>query len=285
MNPILTAESLRYAYGNNRVLDGPAFSVNRGEWLILIGPNGSGKTTLLRLLAGLARPESGRVRIAGTPVTSGPPRLLARRVAMVPQNLPSDLPFTVGEMALFGRTPHLGLLGIPGKADHEAAARALEQTGLTRLADRRLPELSGGERQRAFIARALCQEPELLLLDEPTAFLDINQQIRIMDLLEEMCRARNLAVVMASHDLNLAALYGDRLLLLHDGRQMALGTPEEILRPELLESAYGCRLRVDRNPVNGRPMVTPVPGREENGAVCGDLLDNPIIPSKIPESP
>ncbi|MFP4032323.1 MAG: ABC transporter ATP-binding protein [Desulfococcaceae bacterium] len=282
MNPILTAESLRYAYGNNRVLDGPEFSVARGEWLILIGPNGSGKTTLLRLLAGLTRPVSGRALLAGTPVTGGPPRLLARRVALVPQNLPSDLPFTVGEMALFGRTPHLGLLGIPGKADHEAAERALEQTGLARLAERRLPELSGGERQRAFIARALCQEPELLLLDEPTAFLDINQQIRIMDLLEELCRSRNLAVVMASHDLNLAALYGDRLLLLRGGRQVALGAPEEILRPELLESAYGCRLRVDRNPVNGRPMVMPVPGRE--GAAYGDLPKSAIISPEIPKS-
>ena len=262
MNPILSVESLRYAYGEHRVLDGPTFSVDRGEWLILIGPNGSGKTTLLRLLAGLSRPESGRVRVAGQSVAAGPPRILARRVALVPQNLPSDLPFTVGELALLGRTPHLGLLGIPGPADHAAAERALEQTGLEHLADRRLPELSGGERQRAFIARALCQEPELLLLDEPTAFLDIHRQVRIMDLLEALCRDRNLAVVMASHDLNLAALYGDRLLLLHDGRQVALGTPEEILRPDLLQAVYGCRLRVERDPVNGRPRVLPIPGRD-----------------------
>ncbi len=252
---------LTYGYNGRAVLDGLSFSVDRGDFFIVIGPNGSGKTTLMRLLAGVMQAQSGRISMLERSIRTYRRRVLARHLAYVPQLPPDPLPFTVREVVLMGRSPYLGLLGVEGEADMEIAGSAMRFTGVEHLADRRMGWISGGERQRVLIARAICQQPDVLLLDEPTAFLDLAHQIQAMDLLERLKTEQGVTVVMVSHDLNLAAMYGDRLLLLKEGRAVGVGAPGEVLDYAALEDAYGCVLMVDRNPLGDFPRVTPVPKR------------------------
>ncbi|MBU0728553.1 MAG: ABC transporter ATP-binding protein, partial [Proteobacteria bacterium] len=213
----LSVRNLSLHFGEKQVLRAMEFDVPAGEFFVIIGPNGSGKTTLLRAMAGLQKIESGTVRIQQKAISDYPRRDLARVMAVVPQNVPFDFPFTVAETVLMGRSPYLGLLGIERKRDYEIAEQAMEFTDIRHLAGRRLDQLSGGERQRVIIAKAICQEPDIILLDEPTASLDPAHQINVMDLMQRFRRERNTTIVMVSHDLNLAAMYGDRLLLLKDG--------------------------------------------------------------------
>jgi len=253
------AERIRLSFGDTPVLDGVDFSVAEGEFFAVIGPNGAGKTTLLRILAGLLRPDAGRAEVLGRDVRDYSRRDLARVAAMVPQTLPAEFPFTVAETVLMGRSPYLGLTGIETAEDHATAEEAMAFTDISHLATRRLDRLSGGELQRTVIARAICQQPRIILLDEPTASLDPSHQVRIMDLMERLRRERGTTVIMISHDLNLAAMYGDRLLLLSGGRILRMGSPAEVLTAPDLERAYGCPIRVDTNPLDGGPRVTPVP--------------------------
>lgn len=261
MNTAIAIDHLSYAYGNTPVLNDVRFSVQAGECFIIIGPNGSGKTTLMKMMAGLLKPDSGRVDILGRELRQYSRRALARRIAFVPQQVPSDFPFTVSDVVLFGRAPHLGTFGLESKSDRDRVREAMSFTEVTHLADRRIDQLSGGERQRVFIARAICQAPQIILLDEPTASLDIAHQLRVMDLMERMKREKKITVVMVSHDVNLAAMYADSLLLLHKGRLVQCGAPADVLTYETLETTYGCRLLVDESPLGKMPRVTPVPGR------------------------
>ena len=261
MNTAIAIKQVSYAYGNTPVLNSVLFSVMQGECFIIIGPNGSGKTTLMKIAAGLLKPESGQVDIMGRPLRQYSRRALARRIAFVPQQVPSDFPFDVADVVLLGRSPHLGTFGLESKADRARAREAMSFTEVAHLANRRIDQLSGGERQRVFIARAICQEPEIILLDEPTASLDIAHQLRVMDLMERMKREKQITVVMVSHDINLAAMYADSLLLLHKGRLVQCGSPADVLTYETLEATYGCPLLVDESPLGGMPRVTPVPGR------------------------
>jgi iron complex transport system ATP-binding protein len=180
-------------------------------------------------------------------------------VAVVPQRVSSDIQFTVQELVLMGRSPHLGWLDLEKPKDLELALEAMAITDVAHLAPRPLPQLSGGELQRVIIARALCQQPRLLLLDEPTAALDPAHQVNIMDLMARLQQERGLTVIMVSHDLNLAAMYGDQLLLLKEGRRVSSGSPGEVLTYEKLEQAYGCALLVDENPLGKVPRVNLVP--------------------------
>ncbi len=257
----VAVHDLAYGYNGETVLRGLSFTVSTGSFFIIIGPNGSGKTTLMRLLAGLLTPQRGTIDILDRPLRSWRPRVLARHMAFVPQLPPEPLPFTVMEVVLMGRSPYLGVLGMEGKPDLEIARQAMQFTGIEHLADRPLRRVSGGEQQRVLLARAICQEPDILLLDEPTAFLDLAHQIQVMDLLERLQAEKEVTVVMVSHDLNLAAMYGDRLLLLKEGRAAAVGSPDEVLTYAALEEAYGCVLLVDRSPLGDFPRVTPVPNR------------------------
>ena len=254
------AFSIGHDYGNGPVLENVSFSIEAGSFFVIIGPNGSGKTTLMKVLADLIRPGSGSVKVLGRPAGEFGKRELARVMSFVPQLIPVDFPFTVTEVVLMGRAPHLGLLGIEGPPDMEAARRAMEFTGVEELAGRKVNQLSGGEQQRVFIARAVCQDPGIILLDEPTASLDLAHQVRVMDIMNQL-RHRGVTVVMVSHDVNLAALYGDRLLLLKDGRVVIEGTPGEVLTFDTLEEAYGCVLLVDESPLGGVPRVSVVPDR------------------------
>jgi len=261
MTPLIAATGITYAFDDQPVLRGVDIDALAGECAVVIGPNGSGKTTLMKILARLYTPSAGAVTIDGRPAGDYSRKALARQIAYLPQQIPSQFPFSVLQVTLMGRAPHLGLLGIEGDGDMDLAMAALTDTGVVHLAGRRVNQLSGGERQRVFLARALCQAPRILLLDEPTAALDLAHQIRTMDLLAKLRQDRNLTVVMVSHDLNLAAMYGDRLFLMADGQVAASGPPDQVMSYQILESVYGCALLVDENPLGNVPRVTPVPGR------------------------
>lgn len=261
MSNVYTVSGLCFAYEDAGVLFEISFDVHQGAFFTIIGPNGSGKSTLLSLMAGIMRSPEGRIRFFDAPIENFSRKKLASMIGYVPQQIDPDIPFTVEEVVLFGRTPHLGIFGIETRQDIEAAKRAMEYTGIEHLARRRLDRLSGGERQRVVIARALCQEPEVLLLDEPTASLDISHQVRIMDILAALKKEQNITVIMVSHDINLAAMYCDTFLLLSSGRVVAKGSAGEVLRFDALEKAYGWPVLVSENPLGGMPQITPVPGR------------------------
>jgi len=261
MTAAIDIRDLHHAYKEAVILKNLTFAIPKGLFFIVIGPNGSGKTTLLKTLAGVERLQEGRIEISGAALGSYSRRALARQIALVPQTVQIDFPFTVLEVILMGRAPHLGMLGLEQPQDLEVARQAMTFMEVDGLANRQLDQLSGGERQRVFIARALCQDPRIILLDEPTASLDIGHQILVMDLMQKLKQDRAITVVMVSHDINLAAMYGDRLLLLQEGRILAAGRPEQVLTFETLEQAYGCAVLVDENPLGGIPRVTPVPGR------------------------
>jgi iron complex transport system ATP-binding protein len=260
MGPAIEARALCYQYRDEPVLKGLSFAVERGEFFILIGPNGSGKTTLMKTMAGILK-ATGSLKILGRPTAGFTRRALARHMAFVPQQLPTDFPFSVREVVLMGRAPHQGILGFETRTDRTAAEQVMEITDISHLAERRLNCLSGGELQRIFIAKALCQEPDILLLDEPTAFLDLAHQTQVMDLLENLKQEKGITIVMVCHDLNLAAMYGNRLLLLRGGEALHLGTPNEVLTFPVLEAAYGCVLLTEKSPLGDFPRVTTIPGR------------------------
>ncbi|UCF91103.1 MAG: heme ABC transporter ATP-binding protein [Desulfobacterales bacterium] len=259
MRTAIAAQNLSYSYGNSRVLQNLSFSVEKRSFFIIIGPNGSGKTTLMKLMAGIVKPQDGQLDVLGRRVGDYARKDLARTIAYVPQMLHLDFPFTVDEIVRMGRSPHLGLLGFEQQKDFEIATRAMAFTGVEYLAHRKLDQLSGGEQQLVFIARAICQDPEVILLDEPTASLDLAHQIQVMDLMEKLKTERGVTVVMVSHDINLAAMYCDRLLLLKAGRMVRHGRPNEVLTFETLEQAYGCRVLVGESPLGQAPQITPVP--------------------------
>lgn len=261
MNSTIITTNLSHTFGKRRVLKNISFSVNRGDFFIIIGPNGSGKTTLLKLIAGIFKPQSGQIGILGQPNRSFTAKALARAVAFVPQRLPVDLPFTVAEAVMLGRAPYQGTLGIEREKDVEIAKQAMQFTGVDHLAESTFGQLSGGEQQRVFIARAICQEPQIMLLDEPTAALDIAHQVKVMDLMEKLKIEKDITVVMVSHDINLAAMYSDKVLLLKDGEIACIGVSPVVLSYENLEKTYGCRLLVDESPLGGFPRITLVPGR------------------------
>jgi iron complex transport system ATP-binding protein len=259
MKTAVAIKDLSHAFGTQPILKHLSFSIATGDFFIIIGPNGSGKTTLMTLMAGVLKTGAGRIRIHDRDIRNFSYKSLSRRIAYVPQRLEVGFPFTVEEAVLMGRAPHQNVLGIPQDSDIETARQAMKITEVDHLADRKLDQLSGGEQQRVFIARALCQEPEIILLDEPTAALDLSHQVRVMDLMEKLKIEKSVTVVMVSHDLNLAAMYGDRLLLLMNGEINSLGLPHEVLTFQNLEAAYGCKLLVDESPLGQFPRVTPVP--------------------------
>ena len=255
-----------FSYRAAPALDGVSLKVPRGGFWAIVGPNGSGKTTLLRCMSRALRPQAGAVLLEGSDVMALAARDVARRLAVVPQATPGEgAEFTVAEVVLMGRQPHLGRFETEGAGDWEAVRRALEQTQTLGLADRRFEELSGGERQRAVIARALAQEPRVLLLDEPTAHLDLAYQVQVLGLLQRLNRTRGLTVLAVMHDLNLAAQYFDSFMLLARGRVCAVGAAEEVLTAANIGRAYGGDVLVSRHPVHQRPLVTLVRGAGEQG--------------------
>ena len=260
--------SLRFRYhplsrgAANWVLDGVTFDIQAGEILGIVGPNGSGKTSLLKLLAKVLRPHDGAMALFERDLGAMPQVEVARTVAFVPQESPQVFSFTVMETVLMGRFPHhqgatwSAGFGWESAEDLSIAEQALQYTDLTHLAGRSVMDLSGGERQRCMIARALAQAPQVLLLDEPTAFLDLQHQMEICAIVRRLKEERGLTVVLVSHDLNLASQYCDRILMLKAGALFRLGTPHDVIDVEVLKAVYGCDVLIDRHPESGVPRVT-----------------------------
>jgi len=256
-NPALRANRLAAGYDGRQVLREVSIDAGFGELVAIVGPNGAGKSTLLKLLAGTIAPWHGSIDLLGRPLADYERRALARIVAVVGQENATAFPFTVLETVLMGRAPHLARFSFESPRDLAVARAALERLGLLGLAGRYVQELSGGERKRVVIARALAQEPKIALLDEPTAFLDMKHVAEIFAILRELCAARRLAVIATLHDLNAAALYADRVLLLKDGAAVASGAPEQVLTAANLRAVYDTEVYVGRNPATGALMVLP----------------------------
>jgi iron complex transport system ATP-binding protein len=260
---MLSVQGIRFSYGDTQVIGGLDLQVGDGELVGLVGPNGSGKTTLLRLISGVLRPLGGRVLIDGADLARLSSNRRARLVSVVPQNPQLPLSFSVAELVLMGRNPHLGLLQWEGPRDVDIATSAMEATKTRHLAGRRLATLSGGERQRAVVAMALAQEAPVLLLDEPTSSLDLAHQTRVMDMVSSIQKERGGAVLVAMHDLTLAGRYCSRLVMLADGRSYAEGPPGAVLTAQNISDVYGAEVCVLPHPVGGTPVVLPVSGSWE----------------------
>jgi len=274
---VIRLDNVSLRFDDLSVLDSVDLDVNRGEFLALVGPNGAGKTSLLRVVNGILDPDGGTVTVDGTPVTDYAATELSRKLATVPQDTHLGFSFAARHVVEMGRTPHRSRLNWSDESD--PVDRALERTETAHLADRDVGELSGGERQRVLLARALAQESAGLLLDEPTANLDINHQIRVLELVEALVDEGKTAVA-AIHDIDLAARYCDRIALLADGEIRACGTPSEVLANDAVEAAFGVATAVSTDPATGTPRVTALPetpdrevrvhvaGRGESGATA-----------------
>jgi len=256
----LVAENVSFAYGADEVIGDLSVAVHSGEILGVIGPNGSGKSTLMRLLSGVLEPSRGSVRLFQRSLAECERRDVARAIAVVPQESSIEFPYSVTEIVLMGRSPHLGGFAFEGDRDLEVAHASMRRTGVEHLAPRSIHELSGGERQRVILARALAQEAPIMLLDEPAAFLDIRHEVEIYDLLRDL-QAEGKGIVTVLHDLNLAALYCDRVGLLCDGRFRSLGPPDEVITYAAITEVYGTEVYVDRNDITGAVNVLPLSRR------------------------
>jgi iron complex transport system ATP-binding protein len=254
----LEIHSISAAYGAHPILREVSLAVAGGQVLALAGPNGAGKSTLIKVISGVLAASAGQAQLDGLDLLRLSARVRARRVAVVPQMIHLPESYTVGEIVLMGRTPHLGLWAGEGKHDCEVAWGAMRAARVDDLSDRRVGELSGGEQQRVVLARALAQEPHVLLLDEPTAHLDLKHQVNVLELVRGLAQERDLAVLMTLHDLNQASLYADRVALLQQGQIVAEGTAQEVFTSELLSRVYGVPVAVSRHPQRDVPIVLPL---------------------------
>ena len=258
---MLRVENLSVAYAERQVLKDVSLDVQNGEVLALIGPNGAGKSTLMRAVSGVIPLQGGRLRTDGLDLAALPPLQRARHLAVVPQAAALPPAFTVWETVLMGRTPYLNFLGQVSRQDEEISRTALARVDALDLAERRIGELSGGEQQRVLLARALAQSTPILLLDEPTAHLDLQYQVSLLELVRGLAQRDDTAVLIAMHDLNLAARYADRLALLSEGSIKAMGTPRQVLRPDLISKVYHLPVQVVPHPFLDTLLVLPeVPG-------------------------
>jgi iron complex transport system ATP-binding protein len=254
---MLSAQALWAGYGERTVLRSLDLTVAASEIVALVGPNGCGKTTLIRAITRVVPIESGNVSVDGEDLRSLSTGDLAKRIAVVPQGAQLPPGFTALEQVLFGRSPYISWLGSESAHDVLVTREAMEATDCWSLRSRPAEELSGGERQRVLIARALAQEPLALLLDEPTSHLDLAHQVLALELAGRLGRERGLAVLMAMHDLTLASLYADRIAVMQGGRIIIDGPPADVLRPDVIEGAYGLPVAVLSHPESGRPVVLP----------------------------
>ena len=253
----LSAEAVTLAYGDRIVVEELSLTLTPGSITAIVGANGCGKSTLLRALARLIRPRAGQIVLDGAPVASRPTKEIARTLGLLPQSPVAPEGIAVADLVGRGRHPHQKLLARWTAHDYEAVAAALEATGISDLADRSVDELSGGQRQRVWIAMALAQETDILLLDEPTTFLDVAHQVEVLDLLTDLNRDRGTTIVMVLHDLNMASRYADELVAVRDGRVHALGSPADVVTPDLVRDVFGLECSVIPDPLTGTPLVLP----------------------------
>ncbi len=277
--------NLSFSYGSSKVLGNVTFSVRDGEFVGIMGPNGSGKTTLLRCMTRYLPADGGSIMVDARPLADMSPREVARVFAVVPQSSATDFPFKVEDIVMMGRIPHISSrLAGRAKKDSEAVHRAMERTNTLQFSDRPFTALSGGERQRVIIARALAQEPKVLLLDEPTVYLDVSGQFEVMDLIKRLNKEQSMTIIAVLHDINMAARYCDSIALLNQGRLEAYGPPNEVLTADAIQSVYGMDVSVRRDPfthavyVMRRPSSTS--GRRHGTRVhvlCGGGTGGPLM--------
>lgn len=267
---MLDIQGVSKSYGGRAVLEEIAFSVRKGEFFGILGPNGSGKSTLLKLISGVEKPDAGRLELEGRSVSAYSPRQRSRILAVLLQESLPAVGFTVREVVEMGRYPYQNWLGEEQGHAGALVDGILDQLGLEDLQHRTLQYLSGGERQRVALGKVMAQQPRLLLLDEPTTYLDIGYQIQMMDLIMDWRRQTGLTVVAVLHDLNLAAMYCDRMLLLQDGKIRAIGTPAEVIRSDLIRQVYGTRAIVVEHPVHHLPQIMLQQGGKVHGTAEPD---------------
>ena len=267
----LVAEELTLAYGERTVIEGLDLAVPAGRITAVVGANASGKSTLLRSMSRLLAPRAGRVLLDGRAVHRMPARELARTLGLLPQSPIAPEGITVSDLVGRGRHPHQGVFSRWSREDDAAVAAALEATSTTELAERAVDELSGGQRQRVWIAMALAQQTDLLLLDEPTTFLDVSHQIEVLDLLTDLNRVRGTTIVMVLHDLNLAARYADHLVALESGRIHAAGAPGDVLTEDCVRAVFGLESRVIADPISGKPLMLPIGRHHAAAAVTAEV--------------
>lgn len=256
METIIRGENIRFSYDGVEVLKGVNISIGRGKMIGLLGANGAGKSTLLKILCGILNPRSGRLLYKSGEIRKVDKRELAKKIAFVPQNSTFGFPFTVAEVVLMGRAPYIGRFEFEREPDWKAAFNAMETVGVGHLQGRFVTEISGGERQLASLARALAQEPEIMVLDEPATFLDVKHKTEVMKLLRRLKDKRNISVVAATHDIFSALFYFDEIIMLKDGKVFAEGNTEEVLNDEILTAVYGIEVSVRRE--DGKVFVLPM---------------------------
>ncbi|MFD5456734.1 ABC transporter ATP-binding protein [Streptomyces olivaceus] len=283
----LSTEDLTLGYGDRTVIEGLDLTLAAGRITVIVGANACGKSTLLRSMSRLLAPRAGRVVLDGREVHRTPAKELARTLGLLPQSPVTPEGITVLDLVGRGRHPHQRAFSRWTAKDDAAVAAALEATQTTDLMDRSVDDLSGGQRQRVWIARALAQQTDLLLLDEPTTFLDISHQVEVLDLLTDLNRTRGTTIVMVLHDLNLAARYADRLIALASGGLHAAGPTEDVMTRDMVQSVYGMESRVIEDPVSGRPLVLPI-GRHHTRAADdetakAETVDDGTAPAGRPE--
>lgn len=254
---MIEVKAVFFRYQKDWVLNNISFQVKKGEFLGIIGPNGSGKTTLLKILYRLLSPECGEVLLESRSLQKMDRIEISKKIGVVAQETHILFPFRVIEVVLMGRNPYMRHLIFETKKDLEIAKRAMELTEISSLSDRFIDELSGGERKRVFIARALTQEPEIILLDEPTANLDMHHQIDFLNLIQSLNKEKGLTIIMATHDINISSEFCNRIILLQNGNIFKMGTPSEVITQENIEKVYGCKVLVDKNPFSGMPHIHP----------------------------
>lgn len=256
MEPILKLEGVGYRYEDAWALRGVDLQVNTGEIVGILGPNGSGKTTLLKIMDGILHPAEGKVSIRSRSIKDLKRADLAREIAMVAQENHFRFSFSALEIVLMGRYPHLGRLQFEGVKDMDIALESLRATQTIEFSERSIHELSGGEKQRVLIARALAQEPRIILLDEPTSFLDLKFKREVFRLISSLSSDKHISIILVSHDIDLAAQYCTRLVMLKNGSIYKEGTPEEVITTDNIREVYECPVLVDENPISGRPRVS-----------------------------
>lgn len=264
--PRLRGLDLTLAYGALTVAQGLSLDIPDGAFTVIVGPNACGKSTLLRALARLAKPAHGAVMLDGALIGSYPTREVARRLGLLPQSATAPEGITVGELVARGRHPHQGLFGQWSAADDQAVARALQATDTAALAARPVDALSGGQRQRVWVAMVLAQDTELILLDEPTTFLDLSHQIDLLELLRELNRAKGRTLVAVLHDLNQACRFADHLVMMRAGSIVAQGRPADIVTAERVQQVFDLPCRIIDDPVSGTPLIIPL-GRRSSAAI------------------
>lgn len=261
----LSADAVTLAYDERVVIDGLSLTVPTGAISVIVGANACGKSTLLRAMARLITPRSGSVLLDGQAIHRLPTRQVAQQVGLLPQTPIAPEGIAVSDLVARGRYPHRGLFGRGSGADDDAIVEdALRDTGTLELADRAVDELSGGQRQRVWIAMALAQRTDVLLLDEPTTYLDVSHQVEVLDLLTDLNRSRGTTIVIVLHDLNLAARYADHLFAVRTGALFASGTPAEVVTADTVRAVFGMESRVIEDPVSRTPLVLPI-GRHHSG--------------------